>query len=88
MGTPSSQSISRNLRVLARGTRFAMIWRVDVSNTSPESPTYTNRPSRLCMIQPSLPQFVPTHGTVGPSMLLTGMLSSYTGAAPGNPDTS
>src|SRR5579864_1240244 len=55
-GTPPSQSISSIFRELYKGSRLATTLRVAVSITSPASPTYTNRPSRLCCSQPSARQ--------------------------------
>jgi hypothetical protein len=76
-GTPFKKSISLKIRVFSRLGMLATIFRVEVSITSPQSPTHTNLPSRLCCSQPSSDR-----------VQFKGMSATSTGAEPGNPATS
>jgi GT2 family glycosyltransferase len=88
IGTPPAQSISRDFRVFASVVSVVRTLRVAVSITSPESPTYTNRPSRECWSQPSWPQSY-AHGLSVPLSPLTRMTPSCVGATPWEtPETS
>src|SRR5205814_5888744 len=88
IGTPFCQSISINFLVFASGCRKATLCRVLVSMTSPASPTYTNRPSKLWSNQPSFMQLVATQGVSLPTMLWTEISVMSFGAEPGKPDIS
>ena len=76
-GTPFVKSTSMYHRLLTNALEIGKVFvvvRVAVSMTSPESETWTNRPSRLCCSQPTVLNAAPIF-----------MLANNCGAVPGKP---